>query len=110
MSWCKHCSEGLPGPLSQRNRKRGPDAGQARVEGEPIALETLSLCCRWESSCTDRVGVSGSVGEEDGDQAINLEGSWRVKKTRGEVLCMSLDPRTGGGKEPNHDLGMHTLL
>ena len=40
----------------------------------------------------------GAVGDEDGDQAINLEGSLRVKETRWEGVVTSLAPRAGGGR------------
>ena len=41
----------------------------------------------------------GAVGDEDGDQAINLEGSLRVKKTRREGAVRAVRPADRRWKE-----------
>ena len=92
----------VPGPcLSPRNRKR-----EILMLGRPEWKGNWLLWKRWvcvvngNRSCTIQWGSVGAVGDEDGDQAINLEGSLRVKKTRREGAVCAVRPADRRWKEP----------
>ena len=68
------------------------------MEGEPIALETLSLCCRWEPKLHCRVGVSGSGWvrrRRPGHQPRRFPES---EKTRGEGAVHVVRPADRSGR------------